>query len=64
MITVEVPTLYTRSDEFYKHVRILTCTVKKKGPRGVGFEGCYSPGSVMATHKGVELTSWGVGRLR
>ena len=40
------------------------CTVKKKGPRGVRFEGCYSPGSVMATHKGVELTSWGVGRLR
>ena len=39
-------------------------TVKKKGPRGVRFEGCYSPGSVMATHKGVELTSWGVGRLR
>ena len=28
-------------------------------PRGVRFEGCYSPGSVMATHKGVELTSWG-----
>ena len=24
-------------------------TVKKKGPRGVGFEGCYSPGSVMAS---------------
>ena len=63
MITVEVPTLYTRSDEFYKHVRILTCTVKKKA-RGVLGEGCYSPGSVMATHKGVELTSWGVGRLR
>ena len=39
-------------------------TVKKKGPRGVRFEGCYSPRSVMATHKGVELTSWGVGRLR
>ena len=38
--------------------------LKKKGPRGVRFEGCYSPGSVMATHKGVELTSWGVGRLR
>ena len=34
-------------------------TVKKKGQRGVRFEGCYSPGSVMATHKGVELTSWG-----
>ena len=34
-------------------------TVKKKFPRGVRFEGCYSPGSVMATHKGVELTSWG-----
>ena len=40
------------------------CTVKKKGPRGVRFEGCYSPRSVMATHKGVELTSCGVGRLR
>ena len=39
-------------------------TVKKKGPRGVRFEGCYSPRSVMATHKGVKLTSWGVGRLR
>ena len=38
--------------------------LKKKGPRGVRFEGCYSPRSVMATHKGVELTSWGVGRLR
>ena len=38
--------------------------LQKKGPRGVRFEGCYSPRSVMATHKGVELTSWGVGRLR
>ena len=38
-------------------------TVKKTGPRGVRFEGCYSPGSVMATHKGVQLTSMGVGRL-
>ena len=26
------------------------CTVKKTGPRGVRFEGCYSPRSVMATH--------------
>ena len=42
----------------------VSCTVKKKGPRGVRFEMCYSPRSVMATHKGVELTSWGVGRLR
>ena len=25
-------------------------TVKKTGPRGVRFEGCYSPRSVMATH--------------
>ena len=25
-------------------------TVKKTGPRGVRFEGCYSPMSVMATH--------------
>ena len=41
-----------------------SCTVKKTGPRGVRrFEGCYSPGSVMATHKGVQLTSMGVGRL-
>ena len=48
----------------YVRVRVRVHTVKKKGPRGVRFEGCYSPGSVMATHKGVELTSWGVGRLR
>ena len=46
---------------YLPHVRVYT--VKKKGPRGVRFEGCYSPGSVMATHKGVELTYWGVGRL-
>ena len=39
-------------------------TVKKKGPRGVRFEGCYSPGSVMAAHKGVELTSWGCWQVR
>ena len=44
--------------------RLCIYTVKKKGPRGVRFEGCYSPRSVMATHKGVELTSWSVGRLR
>ena len=40
-----------------------SCTVKKTGPRGVRFEGCYSLGSVMATHKGIQLTSMGVGRL-
>ena len=52
---------------FWIHLARVTSrlyTVKKKGPRGVRFEGCYSPGSVMATHKCVELTSWGVGRLR
>ena len=49
---------------------LVVCTLLKKkargvlGLRGVRFEGCYSPRSVMATHKGVALTSWGVGRLR
>ena len=54
--------LYIKQDAC--ELQILLTLLKKKGPRGVRFEGCYSPGSVMATHKGVELTSWGVGRLR
>ena len=48
---------------YYTCVVWLPCTVKKTGPRGVRFEGCYSPGCVMATHKGIQLTSMGVGRL-
>ena len=35
----------------------------RKGSRGVRFEGCYSLGSVIASHKGVQLTSLGVGIL-
>ena len=34
-----------------------------KRPRGVRFEGSYSPGSVMATHKGVQLAYMGAGIL-
>ena len=44
-------------------IQTVGALLKKKGPRGVRFEGCYSPGSVMATHKGVQLTYMGVGRL-
>ena len=45
------------SKQVYLHTQL------KKGPRGVRFDGCYSPGGVIVTHKGVELTSMGVGRL-
>ena len=38
-------------------------TVKKKGPRGVTAQGCYSPGGVLVTHKGVLLTSMSVGKV-
>ena len=40
-----------------------TCTVKKKGPRDVKADGCYSPGGVLVTHKGVLLTSMSVGKV-
>ena len=46
------------SRQFYKqHIPEITL-LKKKGPRSVRFEGCYSQESVMATHKGVQLTIW------
>ena len=38
-------------------------TVKKKGPRGVTAQGCYSPRGVLVTHKGVLLTSMSVGKV-
>ena len=33
-------------------------TVKKKRPKG-----CYSPGGVLVTHKGVQLTSMSVDKV-
>ena len=57
MKNTEVSVVYAEQETKDPHCK------KKKRPRGVRFEGCYSPGSVMATHKGVQLTYMGVGRL-
>ena len=64
-LTITTPVLVKAKvlEALKNEISLINTLLKKKGPRGVRFEGCYSPGSVMATHKGVELTSWGVGRL-
>ena len=46
-----------------RFVARLRSTVKKKGPRGVTAQECYSPGGVLVTHKGVLLTSMSVGKV-
>ena len=51
------------SDAFLRKTRRRRHTLlKKKGPRGVRIERCYSPGGVLITHKGVQLTYMGVDR--